>query len=135
MIIDIITEVVLNNLKPKQQGGEEVTYAKKIKKEDLKIDFTKDAYEICNKIRALSPKPGAFTEDFKLRFKILKADPIKMEHKMQPGMFIDDNKLSCGDDTAIVLQVVQPEGKNKMMQKDFINGYINRGMIKKKEKK
>ena len=41
MIVNIITEVVLNNLKPKQQGGEEVTYAKKIKKAGSQDRFHK----------------------------------------------------------------------------------------------
>ena len=130
MIVNVIKEISESDLKPKPQEQDGVTYAKKIEKQDQKIDFKKDAYEIFNKIRALSPKPGAFTDNFKLRFKILKADPIKIEHKMQPGMFINDDKLCCQDDTAIVLQIVQPEGKNKMTQKDFINGYIRRGIIK-----
>ena len=55
---------------------------------------------------------------------------IELPFEQYPTPFIDDDKLCCKDNTAIVLHIEKPEGKNKMTQKDFINGYIWRGMIK-----
>ena len=44
------------------QPAEGVTYAKKIDKAEARIDFTKDAREVHNLIRGLSPFPGAWFE-------------------------------------------------------------------------
>src|SRR3954470_10021725 len=47
---------------PQAQPQEGVTYAKKISKDEARIDWSKDAAEIDCLIRGLSPTPGAFTE-------------------------------------------------------------------------
>ncbi len=44
------------------QAEEGVTYAKKIDKAEARIDFASPAAEIHNKIRGLSPFPGAWCE-------------------------------------------------------------------------
>src|SRR6202012_2282625 len=44
------------------QPDEGVTYAKKILKDEARIDWTKSAWEIDNLVRGLSPSPGAWTE-------------------------------------------------------------------------
>ena len=45
------------------QDPTQVTYARKITKDDGRIDWTKPAAEIERMIRAFNPRPGAFTED------------------------------------------------------------------------
>ena len=44
------------------QSSDGVTYAKKIDKAEARIDFAKDAREVHNLIRGLSPFPGAWFE-------------------------------------------------------------------------
>ena len=46
--------------KPQSENG--VTYAKKIEKAEARIDFSSHAQEVHNKIRGLSPFPGAWCE-------------------------------------------------------------------------
>ena len=53
-----------------------MTYAKKIAKEEARIDWTKSAREIDCLIRGLSPSPGAFSEVKGERLKILYAEPV-----------------------------------------------------------
>ena len=53
-----------------------VTYAKKITKDEARIDWSKSAAEIDCLIRGLSPSPGAFTEAKGERLKILSAEPV-----------------------------------------------------------
>ena len=48
-----------NKLDLKLQDESKVTFAPKIKKEDLLIDWTKDANTILAKVKAFCPKPGA----------------------------------------------------------------------------
>ena len=52
------------------------TYAKKISKDEARIDWSKSAREIDCLIRGLSPSPGAFTEVKGERLKILYAEPV-----------------------------------------------------------
>ena len=58
------------------QSGEGVTYAKKILKEEARIEWTKSAAEIDCLIRGLSPTPGAWTEANGERLRILYAEPV-----------------------------------------------------------
>ncbi len=57
------------------QPDEDVTYAKKIEKEEARIDWTKSAREIDCHIRGLSPFPGAWSELKGERIKILNCEP------------------------------------------------------------
>ena len=43
------------------QPGEGATYARKIDKSEIEIDWTKDAVSVRNHIHGLSPMPGAFS--------------------------------------------------------------------------
>ena len=58
------------------QAPDGVTYAKKITKDEARIDWNKSAAEIDCQVRGLSPAPGAFTEVKGERLKILGAEPV-----------------------------------------------------------
>jgi len=113
------------NVETKPQSGE-ATYAKKILKEDTKIDWTKSARELDCLIRGLSPAPGAWCEMRGERVKVLYAEP--MEGKGAPGEMLDDNlAIACGDG-ALRLTKLQRAGKSVMEAKDFLRGFpIARG--------
>src|SRR6201985_2561981 len=59
------------------QPEEGVTYAKKIVKEEARIDWSKSAQEIDCHVRGLSPFPGAWTEINGERVKVLYAEPAE----------------------------------------------------------
>ena len=52
----------VNNWQIQKQDVDEITYAPKITKDDLIIDWNKTAEEIHNRVRALAPFPGARAE-------------------------------------------------------------------------
>ena len=62
---------------PQPQSAEGVTYAKKITKDEARIDWSKSAHEIDCQIRGLAPSPGAFTEVKGERLKVLYAMPVQ----------------------------------------------------------
>jgi len=47
---------------PQPQAEAGITYARKITKDEARIDWSKSAAEIDMMIRGLAPSPGAFTE-------------------------------------------------------------------------
>ena len=92
------------------QPGEGVTYAKKITKEEARIDWSKSATEIDCLIRGLAPSPGAFSEVKGERLKILYAEPAI--GKGPPGEVIaDDLTIACGEGALRLLKVQRPGGK------------------------
>jgi methionyl-tRNA formyltransferase len=106
---------------PQPQAADGVTYAKKILKDEARIDWTRSAAEIDGLVRGLSPFPGAFTEAGGERLKILVAEPASGSGK--PGEVIgDDLTIACGEG-ALKLLKVQRAGKSAMTAAEFLKGF------------
>ena len=103
------------------QAGEGVTYAKKISKDEARIDWSKSAGEIDCLIRGLAPSPGAFTDAKGERLKILYAEPVT--GKGAPGEAIgDDLIIACGQG-ALRLLKVQRAGGRVMAAEELLKGF------------
>jgi methionyl-tRNA formyltransferase len=111
---------------PQPEDG--VTYAKKILKDEARIDWTKSAREIDCHIRGLSPWPGAWTEVGGERLKVLYAEPAAGNGA--PGTVIgDDLTIACGDG-ALRLTRVQRAGGKAMDAADLLKGFaVPRGTL------
>ncbi|MEH6827414.1 methionyl-tRNA formyltransferase [Parasphingorhabdus sp.] len=96
------------------------TYAKKIKKQEARLDFSGSAEQVERQIRAYNPQPGAFFEFENNRYKILEAQVS--DAKGAPGKALDDHLLiGCGTG-AIQPTIIQKAGKPAMDLKSFLNG-------------
>jgi methionyl-tRNA formyltransferase len=122
MILDALRMIGSGNCNPVKQEGA-VSYAPKLQKEDMIIDWSKKVTEVYNRIRALSPRPGARTY-FRGKELIITQAQIG-ERRLPPGLlFVSDKTLLVGaGDGALVLLEVKPEGKKNISALDFINGY------------
>jgi methionyl-tRNA formyltransferase len=106
---------------PQPQSADGVTYAKKITKEEARIDWSKSAGEIDAMIRGLAPAPGAFSEVKGERLKILSALPV--QDRGAPGEVItDDLTVACGEG-ALKLLKVQRAGKGVMDARELLKGF------------
>ena len=77
------------------QDDNAATYAKKIKKEDETIDWSRDAKAIIAQINGLNPRPGACFEYRGEKIKIWKASYGSGEG--EPGTVMNDNlQIACG---------------------------------------
>lgn len=101
-------------------------YAKKVEKEDCKIDFSLPAERLDCIIRGVTPIPGAFAYHNGKMLKINKATPTSGKGK--PGEVIDTNDkgegyitVACGEG-ALRVSALIPEGKGKMSAGDFLRG-------------
>jgi methionyl-tRNA formyltransferase len=104
---------------PQAERG--VTYAKKINKDEARIDWSKSAREVDCLIRGLSPSPGAFSEIKGERLKILYAEPI--DGKGSPGEVIsDDLTIACGEGALRLLKVQRAGGK-AMAAEELLKGF------------
>jgi methionyl-tRNA formyltransferase len=106
---------------PHPQAEDGVTYAKKISKDEARIDWSKSAAEIDCHIRGFSPFPGAWTEANGERLKILYAEPV--DGQGQPGMLLDDALTVACAGGALRLQKVQRAGKAAMSAAELLKGF------------
>ncbi len=108
-------------ISPTPQSDEGVTYAKKILKDEARIDWTKSAAEIDCLIRGLSPSPGAWTDANGERLKILYAEPAAGSGR--PGEILDDRlAVACGAG-ALSLKRLQRPGKSALTADELLRGF------------
>lgn len=112
---------------PQQEKG--LVYAKKINKDDEKLDFNKNGDEIINQIRALSPYPGANFNLEGLKYKIFKAEfqpseanSIALDDLKEPGTILNEKLHIKCKNGFIVPKIVQKEGKSRMDIESFLKG-------------
>ena len=115
---------------PQQES--QATHYPMISKEDGKIDWSKSAREVFNKMRGFTPWPSAFTTlDGKL-FKILKCMVSdKIFDGKEGQVFVEERKayVVCGNGT-VELKEVQLEGKKAMPVSDFLlSGKLKTGVV------
>ncbi len=103
------------------QLAEGMTYARKIKPAEARIDWSKPAVEIDRQIRGLSPFPGAWTMAGDIRVKLLLSRVEDGEG--DPGDVLDDELLIACGDGAVRLLRAQREGKAAQDAGDFVRGF------------
>ncbi len=104
-----------------KQPEEGATYAKKITKEEARIDWTKSAQAIDCQIRGLSPVPGAWCEARGERLKILYAEPAP--GRGAPGEVLDGELTIAAGDGAVRLMRLQRAGRGALGPTDFQRGF------------
>lgn len=109
-----------------KQDDSLATYAKKVEKEDCKVDFSLPAQKLDFIIRGVTPIPGAFCYHNGKMLKINKATVVKGCGKI--GEVIDLSDKGEGyvtvatADGALKITHLIPEGKGKMTAGDFVRG-------------
>jgi len=106
-------------LAPAPQPSDGITYASKIDKTELRIDFTQSADQVERCVRAFNP-PGAFFEANGERIRVLAADVVSSEGA--PGTVLDRLTIACGTG-AIRPTRVQRAGRSVMTPDELLRGF------------
>ncbi len=109
-------------LTPQPEAG--VAYARKIDKDETRIDWARPWKEVHDHIRGLSPFPGAWFEmageGAPIRVKVLRT--TKGEGAGAPGTVLDDRlTVACGDGAVRILEL-QRAGRQAMKADEFLRG-------------
>jgi methionyl-tRNA formyltransferase len=125
---------VLEDL-PKAQAHAQVqddaraTYAHKIEKHDLAIDWSLDADTLARKIRAFTPAPCCFAELADDRIKLWQATAVPGNSGESPGTIISADKsgidVACGSGTLRLTRAQVPGGK-PLSAAELVNGQRER---------
>ena len=121
-LVDNLPDILAEKITAKKQDPSLATYAKKITKEEARLNFN-DSAENCNlKIRGLNPWPIANASIDNIVFKIFKAKVLNDNHGKEPGTIISVDKkgisVACAEG-AVCLEIIQAPGKGRVNAADF----------------
>ncbi len=125
LLIETLRAYDAGEIQPTPQDNAQASLAPILKKEDGRVDFSRTAQEISNRLRGFQPWPGAFTT-FRGKQLTLHAARPTAEPGLAAGELLfrsDSLHVGAGHDTTLELLEVQLEGKKRMSARDFANGY------------
>ncbi len=124
LIVPAVAALAQGALSGTPQPEEGVTYAKKLERDEGRLDFHRPAVELERLVRAFDPWPGAFFEHEGTRIKVLAADAFEIGPISNlPGTVLDPElTISCADGAFRPTRVQRP-GKGPMDVQAFLRGF------------
>lgn len=128
LIAETLVRFDRGDISPIAQDSAATSYAPILKKEDGRIDWSRPAQQIYNRMRGFTPWPGA-SSTFRGQTCQIRGRP---EHERgtigagtNAGQILPAGKelcVSCGESTILRLESVQIEGRKKLSALEFSNG-------------
>lgn len=126
LLVETISRLKAGAIAPIAQNHAHATLAPLLKKEDGAIDWTAEARSIANRIRGLSPWPGAYTFYGQERWNIWRAVAAQEPAEGQPGTLLAVTKQSLtvatGSGTLDLLEI-QAANSKRMSVAQFLAGH------------
>ena len=131
-----IPDYVAGKISPRPQPAEGATYARKIKKDDGRLDWSRPAHVLGNRVRGLTPWPGTFTflqtATAPVLLKIWRVEVVE-NLSGAPGEILSATRDSIGDgivvacgEGALRILELQREGGKRLGAVQFLAGYLLR---------
>lgn len=125
LLAESLPKIEAGELQPAPQAEEGITYAKKIRPKEARIDWAKPAAVVDGQIRGLSPFPGAWftaqTDKGPVRVKVLACR--REEGEGVPGEVLDEDLLVACGEGAVRLMRLQREGRGPQEADVFLRGF------------
>jgi methionyl-tRNA formyltransferase len=110
---------------PQPQPEDGVTYAHKLDKAEARLDWSRPALELANKVRAFNPWPMAEAQVAGERLRLHSAVALPLSHDAAPGTLLaagrDGLDVACGEG-ALRIRVLQRDGGKAITAADYLNG-------------
>lgn len=128
LVLQALEGIDNGSIKAVKQPEDGVTYAKKITKEEARINWSESAEHIRNMVLGLNPAPGAYFIYNGENIKIL--DAKVSASSSAPGTVIDDQlTIACGNNALSPITVQRP-GKKPMKLEEMLKGFsIPKGTV------
>jgi methionyl-tRNA formyltransferase len=134
LMVETLRGLASGELHPTPQNHSQSTLAPILKKEDGRMDFTRTANDLFNRLRGFQPWPGAFTMFKGKTLQLHRAEPLPQAVNLMSlksadiavegaRLFAGCGKSKDGVNTTLELIELQLEGKRRMSSQEFINGY------------
>lgn len=124
LLIKIIPDYISGKIKLVSQAHSKATYTGLIKKENGKIDWSKNARDLERMIRAYNPWPSAWTIWNNKILKIFEAGISADGGKKTGEVFLKGSELAikCGENI-LIIKKLQLEGGKILSAREFLNGH------------
>lgn len=124
LILPALAGLATGALVPEPQPDDGAVYAKKLERDEGRLDFARPAAELERLVRAFDPWPGAYFELGGERIKVLAARVLKVGRLANaPGTVLDNAlTVACGED-ALQPTRVQRAGRAPMDVLAFLRGF------------
>jgi methionyl-tRNA formyltransferase len=125
LLVSVLDRLEAGTIEARPQDGSQATYAGKVTPGDARIDWGQPGPSIVDRVRAFSPRPGAWTTLDGRRLKVWRARVAEESGGGAPGSFAGGSGGSlvvATGDGALTLEEVQPEGGRRMPGADFLRG-------------
>ena len=133
LLLETMPAILEQKVSFETQNHAEATLAFTIKKEDEKLDLTKSAKQVFNRIRGLADVPGGYCLVDDQRLKVFKARiSDNFLETALPGeitAIYEDGFGVKASNREIVFIEVQPEGGKRMSALDYVRGLANQGKV------
>lgn len=121
ILAENLDAIVAGELDAIEQDESLVTYAKKITTADAALDWMLSSNDVCLKVRAYNPVPGAHFRLGEERVKCWRANAINATGSA-PGTVVSADRdgvvVACGEG-AVALQELQRPGKSRVSAREF----------------
>jgi methionyl-tRNA formyltransferase len=126
LVVDSLLKFDHGEISPTPQDQAKATSAPILKKEDGKIDWSRTARQIFNRMRGFTPWPGAYTT-FRGQTCSLWGRPASdmAVEGIRPGEILSSTNemhVGCGEGTSLRVEFVQLEGRKRVSAREFANG-------------
>jgi methionyl-tRNA formyltransferase len=128
LILKALDGIADGTVVPRPQAQDGVTYARKIVREDGRLDWRRDATSLERQVRALDPWPGVYFDRSGgrgggERVRVLAAIALPGEAGHAPGTVLDDKlSIACGEGAFRPLRLQRP-GRAPLDAADFLRGF------------
>ncbi len=123
-LIDCVADIATGKAVATKQDDAQANYAKKLSKDEAKIDWTQDAAFIERCVRAFNPWPMSHFSVAENTIKVWQTRMVATSHDKAPGTIIQADKTGIYVATgngALVLEQLQVPGKKAMSVQDILN--------------
>ncbi|HCP48010.1 MAG TPA: methionyl-tRNA formyltransferase [Deltaproteobacteria bacterium] len=134
LLVDTVRDLHRGTLVAQVQDHERASLAPLLSVEDGALDWTGDAVALSNRIRGVTPWPGAACFHGSLRLKVIRAEPCAEQQPMsglepmcpEPGQVVssgdDGIRVRCGRGD-LLLTRLQPAGRKALDAVEFLRGH------------
>jgi methionyl-tRNA formyltransferase len=120
LIAAVLADVEAGRAQAMSQSQAGATYARKIDKQETRLDWGRPAAELERAVRAFRPAPGAWTTLRREPIKVWRAQVVKQH--LSPGAVTPDLVVGCGEDALQILELQRPGGK-RLAAAEFLRGH------------
>jgi methionyl-tRNA formyltransferase len=125
LLLQVLSDLPTHLAQARKQSDVGMCYARKLKKEEGKINWTQDAPSLARRIRAFAPWPGSFCTWGNQTLKVGMAHAINEDHPAPIGTVVKQDEQGFWVNTAegiLCLESLQRAGGKMLLASEFGKG-------------